>query len=122
MRIRIALALLIGSVLASPEIGAEEAHQSLEQIVTEMATTPARHAALAEHYRAKAEKARAAERRHDQMARAYTRGKQRSGPPASVHCKNLAKSYAAMAEQYDELARSHDAEAKKAQQQGGSHP
>lgn len=115
MRIRIAQALLIGIVLASPALRAEEAPQSLEQIVTEMATTPAQHTALAAHYRAKAEKARAAERRHDQMARAYTRGKQRSGPPASLHCKNLAKSYAAIADQYDELARFHDAEAKKAQ-------
>jgi hypothetical protein len=115
MRIRIARALLIGIMLASPALRADEPSHSLEQIVTEMAKTPAQHTALADHYRAKAEQARAAERRHDVMARAYTRGKQGSGPTASTHCKRLAKSYADMAEQYDELAAFHDAEAKKAQ-------
>lgn len=112
---RTAIALLLGALLFSPGLAAGEEGPSLEQIVTEMAKTPAQHTALADHYRAKAEKARAAERYHERMGRSYTRGKQGSGPRASVHCKNLAKNYAAMAEQYDELAKFHDEEAKKAQ-------
>ena len=113
MGVRVASALLIGIVLASAGLRAE-APESLEQIVTEMASTPAHHMALAEHYRAEAEDARAAARRHDRMAHAYKRGKQGSGPRASTHCKNLAERYTAMAEEYDELAKLHEAEAKKA--------
>lgn len=111
---RTAIALLLGALLFSPGLAAGEEGPSLEQMVAEMAKTPAEHTALAEHYHAKAERARAAMRRHEQMNRAYGRGKQRSGPPASAHCKRLAKSYGAMANEFDELAKLHEAEAMKA--------
>ena len=91
---------------------AAEETRSLEQIAVEMATTPAEHAALAEHYRAKAEKARAAMRRHESIGRAYTRRKRWSGV-ASSHCKRLSENYGAMASEYDELAKLHEAEAAK---------
>lgn len=112
MRTRIATALLLGAVLLSPGLAAGEETGSLEQIVVEMAKTPADHAALAEYYRARAEKARADMRRHESMRRVYGRGKQRSGA-ASSHCQRLSESYGAMASEYDELAKLHDAQAKK---------
>lgn len=111
---RIATALLLGVVLFSPGLAHAEEARSLEEIAVETAKTPADHATLADYYRAKAGKARAAARRHDQMGAAYGRGKQRSGP-AGAHCKRLSESYRAMASEYDELAKLHDAEAKTAE-------
>jgi len=53
---RIALALLAGAMSLSPELAlADEGDHSLEEIVVEMAHTKGEHAALARHYRAKAE-------------------------------------------------------------------
>ena len=110
---RTATALLLGAVLLSPGLAAGQEAHSLEQIVVEMAKTPADHAALAAHYRAQAEEARADMRRHESMGRAYMRGsKQRTG--ASSHCKRLAERYGAMAGEYDELAKLHEEEASKA--------
>ena len=111
---RTAMALLLGSLLLSPGLAAGEEARSLEQIVVEMAKTPADHAALAAHYHAQAKQARAEMRRHESMGRAYTRGKQRSGG-APQHCKKLSERSGEMASEYDELAKLHEAEAKQAE-------
>src|SRR4030095_2123695 len=82
---RIVTALLLGTVLLSPGLAAAEEPRSLEQIVVEMAKPRPAHAALGEHYRAKAEKARPDQRRHRAMAGVYGHGKQQSGA-GSLHC------------------------------------
>ena len=85
--------------------------EQIEEIVTELASTPAHHAALAAHYSAKAKEARSEAVRHELMRRGYRGGKQRSGPAGS-HCKRIADNYRAMAAEYDELAALHAEQAK----------
>ncbi len=115
MATRTSLALVLGALLLSPGLAAagDDAH-SLEQLVIEMAHSPADHAALAKHYRAKAEEARADMRQHKSMRRIYTGGKQgiRAG---GFHCKRLAARFGDIASEYDELAKLHDAEAARTQ-------
>lgn len=114
MRNGIAAALVLGSLALSPAIAfaGDEGH-SLEQLVVEMAHTPADHAALAKHYRAKAAAARANAARHESMARAYTAGKLMERERMKNHCKKISDDEKAIAAEYDELAKLHDEEANK---------
>ncbi len=115
MATRTSLALMLGALLLSPGLAAAgDDARSLEQLVIEMAHSPANHTALAAHYRAKAEEARADRRRHKSMRRIYTGGKQgtRAG---GFHCKRLAARFSSIAAEYDGLAMLHDAEAARAQ-------
>lgn len=114
MHSRIATAFLFGALALVPGFAsAEDASTSLEQLVVEMAHTPAEHAAIAGHYRAKASEAREAAARHQAMGRAYGSGKLGTRG-ASVHCKKLAEQNTAMAADFEELAKLHDAEAREA--------
>jgi hypothetical protein len=114
MRKRIGAALLIASLALAPAVAfAGAGDPSLEQLVVEMAKTPADHAALAKHFRAKAEAARAAAARHERMGSAYTAGKLMERERMREHCNKIAASNRAIATEYDELAKVHDAEAKK---------
>lgn len=114
MTTRIASALLLVALMLPAGVAAADEDASLEQMVVEMAKTPAEHAALAAHFRAEAEEARAKGRRHEAMARAYGQGKQRSRSSGSYHCKRLSERYVEMASEYDELAKLHDAESRQA--------
>lgn len=111
---RIATALLIGAISLAPGIGfaAEEGH-SLEQVVAEMADTPQQHAALAEHYRAKADEAQSEMRRHKQMAGMYNRGKATQRQRMKRHCEKISEQQAALAQEYKALAKLHEDEGKK---------
>jgi hypothetical protein len=111
MKIRSATATTLAALMLAPGFALAEQPPSLEEIVAEMASTPAHHAALAEHYRKKAEATRAEARRHESMARAYKGGKQRTGM-AGTHCKRIADSYRDMAGEYDDLAKQHAEQAK----------
>jgi hypothetical protein len=111
MRSRLVVASLLGALaLAGPALAEEEA-ASVEQVVVERAQTPADHLALAAHYRAKAEEAREAARRHQAMGSAYLRGK--SGRPYQNHCRKLSEQQEASAREYDALAALHEAEARQ---------
>lgn len=111
-----AAGLALASLAIAPgPSAAEEGGHSLEQIVVEMATTPAGHAALAAHYRAKADEARAEMRNHESMARSYNGGKLVLKQRMKRHCDNIAQEYAAMAKEYDGLAQLHAEEAKKSE-------
>jgi hypothetical protein len=116
MSTRFAVALLLGALALSPgSAGAEEQGDSLELLVVEMAQTPAEHAALAKHYRAKADSARALAQRHQSMGRAYVGGKSTQGRQFQNHCRKIAEQQEAMAQEYDALAKLHDEEAKEAE-------
>lgn len=107
-------AFLAGVLLVSPlSVSAQD--DSLEHIVIEMASTPAEHAAIARYYLSKAEEARRETSRHEQMARAYDRGKISQRVPMRGHCLRLAESFRAVAEEYGQLAQLHDAESKRPQ-------
>jgi len=108
---RTAVALLLGLLPLSPVLAAGDDVRSLEQIVVEMARTPAHHSALAAHYHEKSEQARHDMRRHESMRHVYRGGKQRSGS-ASQHCESLSERYRQMASDYEALAELHEGEAK----------
>ncbi len=111
---RIAVTLLLGALALSPGLAAagEGAH-SLEQLVVEMAHSPADHAALAAHYRAKAAAAKAEAKRHESMGRTYSGGKFFQRSAMQAHCKKIAASNTAAAAEYEALATLHEEEAKK---------
>ncbi len=111
MHRRIATVLLLGALAFSPGSAlAEDSAALLEELVVELAHTPAHHAAIARHYRAKAAEARSEAARHESMGRSYGRGKLGTRG-ASVHCKKLSEENSALAAEYEELARLHEAEA-----------
>ena len=110
---RTATALLTGALLLQPGLAAAAESHSLEQLVIEMADTPADHAALAKHYQAKAADARAAAVEHEAMAKSYSAGKLTERVQMQDHCKKLAAQYTALATQYDDLAKLEEAAAKK---------
>lgn len=112
---RIAVALLVGAVALSPGLAlAGEGDESLEKIVVETAHTMGEHEALARYYRAKAEDALAEGRRHEAMGRSYTQGKLPQRQLMKRHCRNLSQKQTEIAVEYQELAKLHEEEAKKA--------
>ena len=123
MTTRIAAVFLLGALALAPGLAAAEEHESLEQLVVEMAKTPAEHAALASHYRAEAAKAQAGVREHEAMARSYMPSGQskiswgtiKQRQKMADHCKRLSQASDSMAKEYDALAKLHDEEAKQAQ-------
>jgi hypothetical protein len=105
---RVATLVLLSGLVGMPAgVFAEEA-PSLEALVVEMADSPAEHAAVAEHFRAKAGEARAQARRHESMGRAYGGGKLGTRAQLTDHCKRLAEQFDAAAGEYEELAALHD--------------
>lgn len=107
LAILVVLAALCG--FAAPA-WADEA-DSLEGMVVEMADTPAEHAAVARFFRAKAEDARQEMRLHEGMGRSYGGGKLGTRIELKGHCEKLADQYRAVAAEYEELAKLHDAQA-----------
>lgn len=115
MRSKIGLVILLGALVASPTLtfAADQGH-SLEQLVIETADSPADHASLAKHYRAKAAEARAEASRHESMARSYYMGQKRGArDQMGSHCKKIAANATSSAAEYDALADLHEAESKK---------
>ncbi len=115
MRSKLGLAFLLGALVLSPglALAGDDGH-SLEQMVVEMAHTPADHAALAAHYRAKAAEARDEATRHEKMARTYGMQKMGAANQMGSHCKKIAANSTETAAEYDALAQLHEAESKKA--------
>jgi hypothetical protein len=109
----LAVSLMAGLVLTPAALFADET-KSLEELVVEMADTPAEHAAVAAHFREKAAHARAAAERHKSMARAYGGGKLNTRIEMRGHCERLAQQNEAMAAEYEALAKLHDGLAKPA--------
>lgn len=110
----ITTALLFGVLALSPGVSvAEESGHSLEEVVVEQADTPAEHAALARHFRAKAEEARAEAKRHEGMSRAYGAGKLTQRQGMKKHCTNISQNLATVAADYDALAKVHEEAAKQ---------
>lgn len=109
---RTATVLLAGALFLQPGLAAAAESHSLEQLVIEMADTPADHTALAKHFQAKAADARAAAAEHEAMAKSYAAGKLSERVQMQDHCKKLAAQYTALATQYDDLAKLEEAAAK----------
>jgi hypothetical protein len=104
--------LALAFALGTPAFA--EGGQELERILIETASTPARHQALADHYRERAAASRREAERHRGMAKVYSRRRQGRSPGLpGTHCTKLAGRFDAQAEHYDALAAAHDVEAKK---------
>ena len=115
MRHAIAGVLLIGAlVLPTRFAAADEGGASIEQLLVDMAQTPADHAALAKYYRAKAEEERKAAATHQSMSKAYGGGKMAQREQMEAHCKKISDQNTAMATEYEALAKLHEEDAKKA--------
>jgi len=116
MRTRIAVALVSGALALAPVFAvAAEASDPLEQLVVEMAQTSGEHMALAKHFRAKAEEARAEATRHTGMARTYGAGKLTQRQQMKKHCDGLSEKFNGLAQEYEALAKLHEDAAKGAQ-------
>ncbi len=116
MRNRIAGTLLVGTLALSPGFAmAEESGASIEQLLVDMAHTPADHAALAKYYRQKAADERAAATTHQSMGRSYGGGKMVRRQQMEGHCKKISEQNSAMAAEYEALAKLHEEESKKPQ-------
>ena len=109
------VALLLGALALAPGwAGAQEDTGSLESLVVEMAHTKAEHQGLAKYYSEKAAEARKAAQRHQSMARAYLGSKGMNKQAMTNHCKRISEQQQVMAKEYEELAKLHEDEAKKA--------
>ena len=109
---RIAICALSSVLVLAPVTARADESHSLEQLVVEMAKTPADHAALAKHYRAKAADALSEAASHDAMAKSYAAGKLAEKAKMQEHCAKLSEQYKALAAQYEDLAKLEDTAAK----------
>ena len=114
MRNRIAGSLLIGALALTPGLASAE-DPSVEQLLVDMAQTPADHTALAKYYRGKAAAERAEAATHQTMSRSYGGGKMAQRQQMEDHCKKIAEQNSAMAAEYEALAKLHEEAAKKAE-------
>lgn len=113
-RVSMAGAALAALLLVTPGLAtADDGEHSLEQLVVEMAESPSQHAALAAHYRSKAEAARSEGQRHERMGKSYMRGKATERSAMRQHCRDIAKQQKSLAAEYDALAKLHEDESKK---------
>jgi hypothetical protein len=111
MNSRILMTIVATALISIPMAALADSPASLEQLVVEMADSPAEHAAVANHFRAKAAEARGQASKHESMSRAYSGGKLNTRIQMRGHCDKLAEQYGAMAAEYEELAKLHDAAA-----------
>ena len=109
-KIATASALVLMATFAGAPASAGDA--ALEELATQLATTPEQHKAVGEYFRARAKEARDAAESHRSMATRYSGGKYVQKQAMKDHCAKLAASFDALAEQYEGLAAAHDAEAK----------
>ena len=116
-RTKLALGALLAVLLICfnlPTIRAfAKQHMSMSDMIME-AKTPAEHQKLAAHYEQEAKAARAKAEEHKKMAEAY----RKAGGPLieklhfDQHCDSLVKSFTAMAEEFDALAKAEHEAAK----------
>ena len=112
MKTQLAAAFLTAAFTLAPAFASAQDETTLDHIVIEMASTPAQHATIARHYLANAQEARQEVRRHERMAQAYNTGK---SAPKRGHCLRLAEKYGEIATEYEQLAKLHEEESKRAQ-------
>lgn len=111
-----AVALVLGlAVLPVLGSAADGKTTALEELVSRMADTPEEHQAVAEYFRGKAQAARTEAETHARMGVNYAGGsKLRDSMEMKKHCDAIAKAQTAIADEYEALAKLHEAEAKAA--------
>jgi len=109
------LVLMMAVLLLMPgasAIAGQDGGTTIEELAVQLATTPSQHAVVADYYRSQAAVSRAEGVRHRSMRRAYQTGNMRAKKQLQEHCGKLIASSEAIALQYDQLAKAHDALAK----------
>ena len=117
---RIAGFVLLAGLFVLPAAARAEEAPSLEALVVEMADSPSEHAAVAQHFRARAAEARAQAQRHESMGRAYGGGKLGTRTQLKGHCSRLVEQFNAAAAEYENLAKLHDELASEARSEAES--
>jgi hypothetical protein len=108
-------ALVLALGLALVPVSAIWAATPLEELVSRMADTPEEHQAVADYFRGKAQEALKEAETHARMGVNYAGGsKVRDRDEMKKHCDAIAKAQTSIAEEYQALARLHEAEAKGA--------
>jgi hypothetical protein len=85
----------------------------LEMLLAEFATTPEQHRALARYFQEKAEEHREVADKHGAMAQSYSSGKVRDAELVREHSKKIAEREAAIAAEYEAMAKVHQTEANR---------
>jgi hypothetical protein len=113
-----AFALAVALALGPGLVSAAEGTTSLEELVSKMANTPEEHEAVADYFRGKAQAARGEVETHKRMARSYGGGKASAADQMKAHCDRIADAQSALAKEYEELAKLHEAEAEAKAKEG----
>jgi hypothetical protein len=109
-----AMAIAVAALLTVLPVGTSRATDAgLEQLIPQMATTPAQHKAVASYYRSEAAAASAEAERHREMGRTYSQGNYTSKKKMQEHCERLSATYDTLAKQYQDLAVEHEEMATK---------
>ena len=115
---RLAATALLGALFALP-VSADDTREveALERLFVEFAESPSQHAALARHFRSKAEMARAEAAQHERLARGARlhHGKPTEQQFMRKRYRRIAERLLAEAAEYDARAELPLAEARKAE-------
>ena len=103
-------AALIAAPLATVAMADDEA---VVNALIESASTPAQHQALANYFKAKAAVATREAADHRAMAKSYSGQKATISAAQAEHCNRLASLSESQAAEYEQLAATHEAAAKK---------
>ena len=108
-------ALALGAALATASFAtvAFADDEAVIEVLIESASTPAQHQALASYFKSKAEAAKKEAAEHRAMARTYGAQKATIAAAQMEHCNKLATLSDSQAAEYDQLAVTHEAAAKK---------
>lgn len=98
----------------SPALAAQPAGGELDVFLVEQADTPQEHAALAAHFRDKAERQRGMAEHHRRMMEGYRHEKLALTRKQREHCRKLIRLNEELAAEYEAMAENHAAEAEGA--------
>jgi hypothetical protein len=111
LAIEMSVATIVGCAAVPPE--ATSPSPSPEQLVVQMADTPAEHRAVAQYFRDKAESTRVRAEYHRSMGSSYPTGK--VGARMRDHCDRISALERGLVKELEALARLHEAEADRSE-------
>lgn len=101
---------LLSTVLALPAFAAESTVTPIETLITEMASKPEHHAAIAKYYNDKAQEAKADLAKHKRMRKAYFGSHEKTQHSVAAmrkHCDKLISLNEAAIIEYEKMASEH---------------
>ena len=113
LAIEMSVATIVGCAAVPPE--ATSPSPSLEELVVQMADTPAEHRAIAQYFRDTAESTRVRAEYHRSMGSSYAAGKVGARDRMRDHCDRISALERGLVKEFEELARLHEAEADRSE-------